>query len=104
MVQSEMAEAQERLGPFQDRYLVARNRPECDEHWASENVAWVGKASMSKRHVMLLVKDLHWEWFNVLTFGFASGLERAIAVLEEMRKAALLWATSTEGWPGAERV
>ena len=37
------------------------------------------------------MKDLHWEWFNVLTFGLISGLPRGIAKLEEMREAAIAY-------------
>lgn len=102
--QASMAEAQARLGAFQDRYAVACNRPECDEQWANDSPAWVGKASMSRAHALLLVKDLHWEWFNVLTYGLVSGLDAAVSRLEEMREAALLWTSFGDGWPKAGSV
>ena len=56
---------------------------------------------------MLTTKDLHWEWFNVLTFGLVSGLEEAIRRLEEMRKAALFFVAASrdaDGWPCAKHV
>merc|ERR1712154_448399 len=91
-------------GHFQDRFVVACNRPECDANWASDDPAWLGKASMSRGHSFLGLKDLEWEWFNVLTFGFVSGLEHAIALLEDLRAAALHWASNTEGYSGPDRI
>ena len=37
------------------------------------------KTELSERHVFLLVRDLSWEWFNILTVGLASpeGLQNA---------------------------
>mmetsp|Transcript_105677 Transcript_105677/g.328159 ORF Transcript_105677/g.328159 Transcript_105677/m.328159 type:complete len:963 (+) Transcript_105677:95-2983(+) len=104
MKQPAMVEAQLRLGRFQDRFIIACNKPECDENWNSDETAWVGKASMSKRHALLLIKDLHWEWFNVLTYGQISGMEEAISRLEQMREAALIYTRATDGWPHADRV
>lgn len=104
MTQPSMVKCQPWLGKFQKHYMVACNRPECDENWSSDNPAWVGKASMSKRHALLIVKDLNWEWFNVLTFGLISGLKTAITKLEEMREAALQWVEAAEGWPPVDRV
>jgi tetratricopeptide (TPR) repeat protein len=107
MVQANMAAAQERLGKFRDRYVVACNRPECDDMWNNSDPTWMGKASMSRRHRMLTTKDLHWEWFNILTFGLVSGLDEAIKRLVEMREAALHWVAASrqdEGWPQADRI
>merc|ERR1719469_870247 len=87
------------LGEFREDYVVVRNKKEYDEMWASSDPAWAGKASMSKRHVLITVKDLHWEWFNVLTFGLVSGLEEGIAKLRGIRDAALEWSCSTDDWP-----
>lgn len=72
--------------------------------WASSDPAWVGKASMSKRHCLLTIKDLNWEWFNVLTFGLISGLDCGIEKLEAMKAAALLWASNMKDWPPVERL
>lgn len=104
MSQPSMADAQVPLGHFRDRFVVACNKPECDENWSNNSPAWVGKASMSARHVMLLLKDLHWEWFNVLTFGKISGLDKGIHMLEEMQDAALTWVKGMKGWPPTDRV
>merc|ERR1711964_381550 len=95
------------MGRFRDRYVVACNRPECDDNWDNSDPVWLGKASMSKRHRMLTTKDLSWEGFNVLTFGVVSGIAEAIRRLEEMREAALSWVAASprdDGWPQAERV
>ena len=61
MAQPEMAAANALLdGPAAARFLLACNRKEADEHWASDAEEWVGKASMAERHRFLLLKDLHW--------------------------------------------
>jgi len=99
--QPNMASTQCHLRHFADRYLVASNRPECDENWDSTSLVWVGKASMSKVHKLLLMKDLYWEWFNVLTYGMVSDLDKGIEKLKEIREAALLWVRESYGddWP-----
>jgi len=96
LVQPNMAQEQDKLGDMENVYVLCCNRPECDEMWESLDPAWVGKASMSKVHKFLTVKDLSWEWFNILTFGVVSGLQRACALLESMREAALHWARKTD--------
>merc|ERR1711959_280908 len=106
MEQASMASEQEKLGPYQDRYIIACNRPECDEMWASTDSTWVGKASMSKRHRFLTTKDLHWQWFNVLTFGLLPASlggttpTEALRKLEEMKAAALTYVSNIGGWSG----
>jgi len=102
--QPAMVDEQAKLGKYQDRYMVVSNKPECDEKWDSADLAWVGKASMSKRHRLLIVKDLHWEWFNVLTFGVVSGLQEGIARLEEIKNAALTYIRAGKEWPPEEHV
>lgn len=55
---------------------------------------------MSQRR-FLLIRDLDWQWFNVLTFGVfgrEEGLRQGLRVLEEMREAALGYCRQTEGW------
>lgn len=104
MTQPGMDKEQEYLGEFQDHFIVASNLPANDEHWDSEDKEWVGKASMSKRHRFLTVRDLHWQWFNVLGFGLlpeskgGAGLGRAIALIEVMKAAALRYAKNCPGW------
>jgi len=104
MPQESMKLEQDKLGDLQDHYVVACNREASDSHWNSRDPEWCGKASMAKGHVFLTVKDLHWEWFNILTFGLVSGPEGALAKLTEMKKAALRWTSATDGWPPAHRV
>mmetsp|Transcript_95566 Transcript_95566/g.270374 ORF Transcript_95566/g.270374 Transcript_95566/m.270374 type:complete len:886 (+) Transcript_95566:109-2766(+) len=104
MLQANMASEQLKLKHFQDRYVIVCNQAEADDHWDCQDPAWIGKASMSKRHVLLVLKDLHWEWFNVLTFGLASNLPAGLAMLEEMREAAHLWTSESPDWPPQERV
>mmetsp|Transcript_146609 Transcript_146609/g.372033 ORF Transcript_146609/g.372033 Transcript_146609/m.372033 type:complete len:916 (+) Transcript_146609:162-2909(+) len=104
MVQSNMVEEQPKLGEFQKHFMIVCNRAECDEMWESRDPTWMGKASMSKRHRMLILKDLHWEWFNALTFGIVTDLEAGIAKLKDMREAAHLWVRAQSDWPSIDRV
>merc|ERR1719463_1001612 len=84
---------------FSKRFMICCNRPENDEHWDSEDPEWVGKASMSKRHRFLTTKDLHWQWFNPISFGMVpkdqGGVDVDVAIqrLEEMKRAALHYTT-----------
>eukprot|EP00930_Biecheleria_cincta_P077565 TRINITY_DN64869_c0_g1_i1.p1 TRINITY_DN64869_c0_g1~~TRINITY_DN64869_c0_g1_i1.p1 ORF type:complete len:683 (+),score=154.82 TRINITY_DN64869_c0_g1_i1:57-2105(+) len=105
MEQPGMAAEQEALAQFQDRFCVCCNLPQNDEHWNSKEPEWLGKASMSKRHRFLTTRNLHWKWFNALTFGMPSmgqdaeeALGEAIAVLEDLRAAALAYAANIGGW------
>ena len=78
----------------------SRRRPENDEHWASADPEWVGKASMGQRHRFMLVRDLSWSLFNVLAFGLQSttALQAAVEMLETMEAAARLYVSKTAGW------
>jgi len=80
------------------RFVVCSNRPEADAQWESSEKAWVGKASMSKRHRFVTTKDLRWVWFNVLTFGLDGGLADAVELIERLRAAALGYARRSDGW------
>jgi len=102
--QPKMRSCQTALGAYQDRYLIASNRPELDLMWESEDPAWIGRTSLSKRHVTLTSKELHWEWFNVLTFGLVSGLRRGLMKLQEIKCAAFHWASHIGGWPPMDQV
>jgi len=95
---------QSKLGEFQDRYLIACNRPEAELMWNSEDPAWLGKANLAKRHVIMTVKDLHWEWYNILTFGFVSGIEKGLEKLKEMREAATHWASEMAEWQTEDKL
>ncbi|CAE8735128.1 unnamed protein product [Polarella glacialis] len=104
MKQPGMEEEQVHLGDFVEDFMVCSNRPENDDHWDSDDKEWVGKASMSKRHKFLTVKDLHWQWFNAVSFGIVpdkyngAPLEKALAKVELMKAAALLYTANAGGW------
>lgn len=97
--QENMVADQHFIGKHQDRFLVACNRPECDENWESADPAWLGKASMAKHHKFLTTKDLHWKWFNVLVFGMLDNMRESIEFLESMHEAAVMYVTKKGGWP-----
>lgn len=92
------------LGQSSIHYAVVHNKPECDDNWHSSDPSWLGKASMSERHRFLIPRNLHWEWFNVLTFGLISGPEKGVEMLEGMKEAALHWAKQMEDWPSESRI
>merc|ERR1712014_146112 len=94
-----MAEQQKKLGKFQDKFLVCRNKAENDDMWNSTDPAWLGRASMSKRHRLLILKDLRWEWFNCLTFGLLNNLDMALTHLYDLKAAAKLWVKAQPDWP-----
>lgn len=102
--QPSMTSEQPNLGEYQEVTLVVANRIECDEMYHSDDPTWIGKASMSKRHRMLILKDLDWEWFNVLTFGLVSTLEEGIEKINMIKAAATFWVKSQADWPPLERV
>ena len=95
----------------QAKYIIANNLPANDAHWDSDDPAWVGKASMSKRHRFLIRRNLHWRWFNALVFGMLDDNEKvypqshsspdALSEIKMMREAALTWVNGVreaEGW------
>jgi len=104
VVQPGMEHEQTHLGEYQESFMICCNRPECDEHWDSEEAEWVGKASMSRRHRFLIKKDLHWQWFNAIAFGLVPtsdggvSIEEALVEVERMKAAALMYASRVGGW------
>lgn len=92
------------LGQLSTYFAIVRNKPECDDNWNSSDPTWLGKASMSMRHRFLIPRHLHWEWFNVLTFGLISGPGKGVEMLENMKQAALRWASLVGDWPDASRI
>ena len=100
LVQPGMEAETANLGASRQRFIVACNRPENDEHWSSNDPEWVGKASMGQRHRFMLVRDLSWSLFNVAAFGLgnAQQLRAAVEMLEAMEAAARLYASKTAGW------
>ena len=100
--------AREHLNPVLagTAFVAAYNRPDLDEHWESEASDWVGRASMARRHRMLLLDEADWTYFNVLTFGMgapdpATALRRCISTLQAMRAAALMIAAHEGDWEPA---
>lgn len=85
----ELQAAQECLGPYEELFMVVFNRKEDSENWSSDDPTWRGKASMSKHHVLMTVRDLHWKWFNAIVFGMFENLRESIELLQDMRAAAL---------------
>ena len=82
------------------RFMVAFNLPDADKHWDSRDEAWLGKASLSRRHRFLLVRELKWGWFNALVFGLGGKdeLQEAVEMLEAARAAAKDFARADVGW------
>jgi len=106
-----MAEEQEALGRYatgpiegnwRNRWMICKNLPDNDANW--KDPAWAGTASMSIRHRFLTTKDLHWQWFNALVFGIVPShmggvsLDEAIAMVREMKAAALTYCANVGGW------
>jgi len=88
-----------------ERFFVAKNHPELDVHWSSSHEKYLGKASMSARHQMLLLRSsLEWSTFNVATFGIdgdTESLRSALTLLDEMESTARAY-TRAAGWPSSE--
>lgn len=99
MNQESMQADQALLGNHQDKFVIACNRPECDDNWESADPAWLGKASMAKHHRFITTKNLHWSWFNCLVFGMVGNLREAVDWLEELQEAAQSYVSQKEGWP-----
>eukprot|EP00966_Prymnesium_polylepis_P267982 6190994-Prymnesium_polylepis.1 len=103
-----------KLGEYADRFVVACNRAENDANWDSGDQAWVGRASMGKRHKFLVPKDLSWWNYNVAVMGLrhregeyehaeldgSAALERknAIEFIESMIAAAQQYCSNSPEW------
>eukprot|EP00931_Biecheleriopsis_adriatica_P058245 TRINITY_DN3461_c0_g1_i5.p1 TRINITY_DN3461_c0_g1~~TRINITY_DN3461_c0_g1_i5.p1 ORF type:complete len:789 (-),score=128.53 TRINITY_DN3461_c0_g1_i5:181-2547(-) len=97
LTQRKCAEEQQYLGAFRQKFIIAHNKPECEDMWNSSDPSWLGKASMSKNHRFLILKDLQWENFNVLTLK-----KKDIKTLKEMKEAAMCWVSGMRGWSSPE--
>ena len=92
------------LGPYAEEFQIMVNKSER----RTEKAVATGRGSvfkaretkghlkntggMSERHEFLLMKDRHWQWFNVLTAGLVKGgatLEEAFATISRMKDAAM---------------
>lgn len=104
MVQQDMVPDQHLLGEYASKFTVCSNLKDNDDHWDSEDPAWKGKASMSRKHRFLTTKNLHWSAFNALTIGLVPeeegglSMQSGIRMLEEMKEAALTYTKKAEGW------
>jgi ankyrin repeat protein len=98
-------EALKKANPaYAERFMVARNLPDNDTNWNSSDPAYVGKASMSKRHRFMIIKKpsdtretraghppppeearmtYFWTWFNVLTMGLVDGFKNFDTAYDE---------------------
>eukprot|EP00438_Fugacium_kawagutii_P031768 Skav205355 [mRNA] locus=scaffold1956:92712:93629:- [translate_table: standard] len=105
------ANKQTALLHWQAKYIIANNLPTNDAHWDSDDPAWVGKASMSKRHRFLIRRNLHWRFFNALVFGMLDDrgmvypeghyCPDSLSEVKMMKEAALTWVKeirAAEGW------
>jgi len=105
--QDTMIEANKSLGDAGTEFVIACNRPLYDEHWEDADEDWLGKASMSKLHKFVLVRDMHWTWFNLLAVGLCSDegakavdkdrLEAQIETMKRLRETAFKFAKK-DGW------
>jgi hypothetical protein len=87
------------LEEYEQKYFIAKNTPDNDANWQNEDVAWVGKSSMSKNHQFLLIKNEKWSSFNVLTLGLLKDFDQnqAIDLLNEMELIAKKYAKNAFG-------
>ncbi|KAL3918324.1 MAG: hypothetical protein SGPRY_006056 [Prymnesium sp.] len=106
----------DKLGPeFKEKFMVACNRPENDLKYNDGTDEWKGKASMSKHHRFLIVKDLSWWTFNIAVyfpparhrFGLKPDqagktqpkeLEAALNLVRQMRDAAWKYVENSKAW------
>lgn len=107
--QRKAPDEQAKLGEFAERYVIAHNKPECNEMWQRDDPTWLGKASMSKNHVFLLSKDLKWHNFNIISMGLAPNekagdLASAIKRLQDMKQAACHFVTHAKNWPALDDI
>eukprot|EP00928_Gymnodinium_smaydae_P015013 TRINITY_DN15507_c0_g1_i1.p1 TRINITY_DN15507_c0_g1~~TRINITY_DN15507_c0_g1_i1.p1 ORF type:complete len:725 (-),score=110.06 TRINITY_DN15507_c0_g1_i1:207-2381(-) len=104
IVQQSMSAEQSALGSYAEKYVICANKPEHDLHWDTKDKTLIKRASMGKRHRFLTTKNLHWQWFNAITFGLVSPelggatLQQAVVHVEEMKAAALHYARHAGDW------
>ncbi|CAJ1427936.1 unnamed protein product [Effrenium voratum] len=104
LVQRKCEVEQSYLGLHREHFVLAHNKPECEDMWSSSDPSWIGKASMSKNHRFLAFRNLRWEFFNVISVGLESGSEHGLASLQAMKDAALQFVTNAPGWSPPENI
>ena len=83
---------------LQDEFVVCFNRKENEEMWESDDPAWIGKASMSKRHVFITTKNISWQRFNVLVYGMFGDREDSLKMLHGMKRCAEAFVKTRDDW------
>lgn len=85
--QRDMARENALLGHWKHKFIAVRNLPEHDMEW--NNPEQEGYSSMGPHHRLLCLKDLHFKWFNALTFGLEDAdIDEALTLVENLELAA----------------
>lgn len=102
MTQKDMIEANQEFGEIlknlnikEKEYVLCSNRPDNDANWNSKDKNWDDKASMSRQHRFLAIKNMDWTLFNAITFGIENEtkLKEAIKYVTDAHRAAQEWVT-----------
>ena len=83
------------------KYIIANNLPANDAHWDSDDPAWIGKASMSKRHrfsysaepALAVVQCTRFWWLAQHCLAFAFGYCSTQAVPQHTQHGVIWCAT-----------
>lgn len=65
------------------KFMLFPNLQDKDENWMSDSPEYIGRASMSKTHKLLVMKDFHWSNFNVIALGIEGNIEEAVETLNK---------------------
>lgn len=88
MVQERMQSEQECLNQYQSRFCICCNRKQDDLQWNTTGQDLLPKYSMSHRHRFITTRNLHWQWFNPISWGLVppedGGVDLAGALQEAM--------------------
>mmetsp|Transcript_38283 Transcript_38283/g.88482 ORF Transcript_38283/g.88482 Transcript_38283/m.88482 type:complete len:635 (+) Transcript_38283:116-2020(+) len=103
LVQRKCELEQDYLGHHRDKFVVAHNKPECEDMWSSSDPSWIGKASMSKNHRFLAFRALRWDFCNVIAMGMDSTSADGLAALKELKDAAVHWVKNAPGWSSPDK-
>ena len=85
---------------YGDEFIIVKNLQSRLDNWSSYDSDWVGKAALSKNHVMLAMKTLDWKWFNILVWGMFDNLPEALRLLQRIKDVAKLFSKrmKSKGW------